>query len=132
MGFSRKKLSTKKFQFSYHFDDFTDFFLFQEGSKILKIQKNHDFSENRSKIEFWCSNRSDSPSFWKYRFGRSFWCIYHSYNSFFHLVWIIWMWRPSCSKLVKIQAEFRRICMMFNDFSWKIWAVWKQSVFAIL
>ena len=79
-----------------------------------KIQKNHEISKNRPKIEFWCFYRSKSPSFGNYEFFQSFWCIYHSYNSFFHLVWICRRRPPDTSKMLKILAEFRRICMMFK------------------
>ena len=110
---------------------FLIFFLWQENRKSWKSKKNHDFSENRSKIEFWCFDQSISSSFWKYRFWRSFWCIYHSYNSIFHLVLIFRSCRPDHPKILKIRMEFRRIGRMFKKFSWKIESVWKQSVFAI-
>ena len=113
----------KKIQFLPHFWWFLRFFfIFQWRYKILKIQKNRDFPENQSKIEFWRSDRSKSSSFWKYRFWRSFWCIYHSYNSIFHLVWIFRSCRPGHPK---IRVEFRRIDRTFKKFSWKIESVWE-------
>ena len=130
--FRKNKKFLKNINFWLKNNDFADIFSRGKNLKIWKSQKNHDFSKNRSKIEFWCSYRSKSSSFWKYSSRRSFWYIYHSYTSFFHLVWIIWRRPPHASKMVKIQAEFHRKCRMFNKFSREIEVVWQQSVFAIL
>ena len=123
--FEKTKIFEKISIFTLKIMIFLIFFLWQENRKSWKSQKNHDFSENRSKIEFLSSDRSKSSSFWKYRFWRSFWCIYHSYNSIFHLVCIFRSCRPDHPKTLKFRMECRRIGRMFKKFSWKIESVWK-------
>ena len=86
--------------------NFVIFFISRDIFWISKIQKNHEISKNRSKIEFWCFYCSKSPSFGNYESLRSFWCIYHSYISFFHLVPVLWRSSYFHQKLWKLESKF--------------------------